>query len=192
MKHVLPLHRPVIWNRRALYSTPWFTVQRKDVRFPPPARLEHYYVIRPSDNVNIMAMTRDHRVLLVRQFRPAVEDFTLEFPSGHRDAHESPLAAAKRELYEETGHRTSKLDFLGKMLPDTGRLTNTVWCYLATRLTASPTSRWQPETGIQVIALPARELLNYVSHGKMRHSYDLAALAMAISKKGWGLLHGKP
>lgn len=183
--------QPIVGKSRLLYATPWFKVLSRSVRFFPQSQRETYYVVCPSDHVNVLGMTREGHVLLVRQFRPAVQAFTLEFPSGHIDAGEKPREAAKRELFEETGRRASTLQFMGKVMPDTGRMTNTLWCYLATGVTPQAPSGWSPERGMDVLAVPGRHLLNYMAQGKIRHAHDMAALALALSKVGGKLFHEK-
>src|SRR5213079_2244404 len=70
------------------------------------------------------AVTPNGTFPLVRQFRPALEEFTLELPSGHVDLGESPEQAARKELREETGFVANELILLGSLSPDTGRLSN--------------------------------------------------------------------
>ena len=82
------------------------------VRFQPPDEdpARPFYVIEAPDWINVIPLTADRRVLMVRQFRFGIEDFTLEIPGGMCDEGERPIDAARRELREETGHDTDELD----------------------------------------------------------------------------------
>ena len=63
----------------------------------------------------VVALTPDERVVLVREFRPGIEEVLLELPGGGIDDGESPAAAAERELLEETGYR-GELEAAGSMV----------------------------------------------------------------------------
>src|SRR5215471_1542287 len=88
-----------ISNRSSVFRTPWFELIGK--RIGDTAAL--HYSISTQDYVGILAVTKDGMFPLVRQFRPAIEQITLELPSGHVDEGETPEQAAARELLEETG-----------------------------------------------------------------------------------------
>jgi ADP-ribose pyrophosphatase len=62
--------------------------------------------------VSVVPVTRDGRLLLIRQYRPALDRFVLEFPAGLVDRGEKPLEAAGRELVEETLHAADRLEVL--------------------------------------------------------------------------------
>ena len=81
--------------------------------------------------VVIVAVNPRGHLLLVRQFRPAVDAFTLELPAGHIEPGETPEAAARKELWEETGHEAETLELLTKVSPSTARFTNHLWCFFA-------------------------------------------------------------
>jgi ADP-ribose pyrophosphatase len=122
---------------------------------------------------------------LVRQFRPAVERVTLELPGGHVDEGETPEAAARRELAEECGLHASRLESLGVLLSDTGRIENRLWCFLARE--TMPVSDFTPETGVQTVLVPAASLAELLKRGDFDHSLSLAALLLAVARHGPGL-----
>src|SRR5437763_11391084 len=105
-------------DRRVVYSTPWFDLVAKSLA----GHDQPHYSIRTTDYVSVVAVTRQRRLLLVRQYRPAVEGMTLELPSGHVEPGETPEEAARKELLEETGHVADRFELLGEFSPDTGRL----------------------------------------------------------------------
>ena len=90
---------------KTVFSVPWFDVLERPVDGSP----EPHYVVRPPDDVTVLAATTDGSILLVRQYRPAVRAETLELPSGHIDGDEYPEEAARRELAEENGLRSKEL-----------------------------------------------------------------------------------
>ena len=76
----------------------------------------------------------DPRVLLIRQFRHAAEDFIWEIPAGRLDPGESPDACAARELEEETGRRADRLDRLTTIYTTPGFTDERIHLFLATGL----------------------------------------------------------
>ena len=137
----------------------------------------------PPDYVTILAFTASDEVLTVRQYRPTLEDYSLELPSGHVEPGENAAEAAIRELHEETGYRAGTVELLGVLAPDTGRLGNRLWCYLAPEVQLDGSGEWEREPGIEVLRHPKSKLLEFVDGGRFRHAYDLAVLALALTKK---------
>jgi ADP-ribose pyrophosphatase len=134
------------------------------------------------DFVSVLALTADHRVPLVRQFRPAVRRFTLEFPGGLRDGEEAPEACAIRELAEEVGLAVSSVQTLTTMIPESGRMGNRMWTYFAGG--AVPIPDWRPESGVEHTMVSVAELFAYALDGSFDHAPHLAMLGMAVIR-GW-------
>jgi 8-oxo-dGTP pyrophosphatase MutT (NUDIX family) len=133
-----------------------------------------------QDYVAVVAVTPQRQVLFVRQFRPVVQRHTLELPSGHVEQNESPEDAARRELLEETGYVARRLELLGTLVPDVGRLANRMWCYFAADVRPSDGAP-QREEGLSLIELPEREALHCASNGTIDHALNLAALFLALT-----------
>jgi ADP-ribose pyrophosphatase len=166
-----------ILDRRIVFSTPWFNLVAKllaGCELP-------FYAVQSNDYVSVLPVTASGNVVLVRQFRPAVEDYTLELPSGHVDNGESPEEAAGRELSEETGYSAGKLHFLGQLIPDSGRLGMRQWCYLATGLEIAPTARI-PEPGIDVVEFNISDLMTSIRESKFNHALHVAVVMLWMSR----------
>ena len=109
-------------DRRLLADrSPYAMVYEEDVRLPGGSIVENFVRVQLPPFVITFAVTIDHRVAMVRQFRQAVHDYTLELPAGHIDGNEDPLVAAKRELIEETGLEGTDWRYLGKFVMDANR-----------------------------------------------------------------------
>jgi ADP-ribose pyrophosphatase len=162
-------------DSRVVLDTKWFKVIAKAQPAGDP-----YYMLELQDYVSVVALTDDRQILFVRQFRPVVDRDTLELPSGHVEKHESPEDAARRELLEETGFEAPRLELLGTLAPDVGRLANRMWCYFAAD--ARPAAAvHEREAGVSVVAMPEREALQRAADGTMNHALNLAALFLAVS-----------
>lgn len=162
---------------RTVHRTPWFEVIAKDIRGRESEG--PYYALRMSDYVTVLAVTPDHRVVLVRQYRPAVERQTLELPSGHVEPGESPLECGLRELREETGYIPGRAQSLGRYLSDAGRHENGIW-YVLVRDAVKDASAPPAEEGVQCELVPLRELSGLMSEGKLDHALNLAVFAVAL------------
>lgn len=131
-------------ERRTVFATPWFQVQEAAGigRFPN-------YSINSPDFVCIIAVTEQKELLLVRQFRHAVAEMTLELPAGHVETDETPEQAARKELLEETGYTADTFELLANISPSPARFTNRIWCYFAG--TAKPASGAEIEAGLHCV-----------------------------------------
>ncbi len=176
-----------IVERRTVYSTPWCELVAKTT----VAGEEPFYSLKMLDYVCVLALTAAEEVLLVRQYRPAVEAFSLELPAGHVEAGEEPEAAARRELLEETGYTADAFEPLGCLLPDTGRLGNRQWGFFAAGAHPQP----QPperEEGIELKVCPLEEFRRLLTSADFNHALHLAVVLLALAKgklaplgRGW-------
>jgi ADP-ribose pyrophosphatase len=166
--------RDRIVERTVAYTTPWFRVTAKRVR----GESAPFYSLETHDYAAIVATTALDEFVLVRQFRPAVEQVTLELPSGHVDPGLSAEQAARQELREETGYDTESLRLLGVLNTDVGRMANRMWCFWA-RDVQPIGAGWRPEAGIQVEVCSRPALRRYIEDGTFNHALHLAALMLA-------------
>jgi len=158
------------------FATPWFQVLAKSFREDEAP----YYTLKLPDYASMVALTEEGRVLIVRQYRPAVDHYTLELPSGLVDAGESPAQSAGRELFEETGYQADQIEVIGSMEPDTGRLGNRIWACAAhgVRKVEGAT----PEAGIEVLTWTVDELIAATLEGRFDHALHVAIVWLARLK----------
>jgi ADP-ribose pyrophosphatase len=119
-------------------------------------------------------------VVLVRQYRIAVERYTVELPSGLIDPGECPEDTARRELLEETGYQAGAVELLGCMEPDTGRLENRIWACVAQGV--RPVDGAAPEDGIEVLTWSIEELIQATIEGRFNHALHVAVVWLASLK----------
>jgi ADP-ribose pyrophosphatase len=159
-----------------VYRTPWFELVAKTMQ---PG--EHpYYSIRIADYTVMIALTPEREILAVRQYRPALERLTLEFPAGLCEPGEDPAHNARRELIEETGYDPATLNNLGPITTDNGRIGNRMWVFLADDL--RPVPDWAPEPGVDVVRYSIPGLMHAAASLEFDHSLHLGALLTAAAQ----------
>ncbi|MGM9705468.1 MAG: NUDIX hydrolase [Prevotella sp.] len=115
-----------------LIRRPWLTARRDTVRLPDGRVNDEYYVLEYPDWVNVIAITRDGRFVLVRQYRHGAGRTSFELCAGVCEEGESPEESARRELLEETGFAGGEWRQLMSLSANASTHTNTTWCFLAT------------------------------------------------------------
>ena len=169
---------PRVVEEQTVLSTKWFDLIARTIE--PSNSSEPYYSLRVNDYVSIVAVTGDREIVLVRQYRPAVGKVTLELPSGMVEPNEPPEQTARRELLEETGWRANDIELLGALDPDTGRLSNRLWCFLATDVEWNDAAAANRE--LETITCSLGELSAHIEDGRLDHALHLAALHLAVVK----------
>jgi ADP-ribose pyrophosphatase len=167
-----------ISTREVVFTTPWFNLVSKHLAENTAA--EPYYALESADYVSILALTaQTGEVVMVRQYRPAVEQLTLELPAGHVEAGQTPEEAARQELLEETGYQADRMELLGCLRPDTGRLANRMWCFFAGEV-QPVTAPHTPEEGLEMVLLRPEQLFKDMIEGQFDIALQMAVLLLAV------------
>ncbi|MBK3665389.1 NUDIX hydrolase [Bradyrhizobium diazoefficiens] len=160
--------------------SPWLEVIARDVSFSSESAVETYYSIAQPDYVAVLAVTPDSRILLVRQYRPAIERFSLELPAGMVDPNEDALDTAKRELLEETGYPTMSIEPIGQCATCSSRISNATHSFFVR--TGDRVAGFIEEPRVQVSSVLPSELRRLVLSGEFGEQTHLGVLAQASAK----------
>ena len=155
-----------------------FTIRRDRIVSPRTEEELDFYVLDGADWVNVIPVTEEGNLVLVRQYRHGTEATTVEIPGGAMDpGDESPLAAARRELLEETGHAAAEWSDLGWVHPNPAIQSNRCWTFLArgSRRVAAP--RLDPGEDIEIFEAAPDEVKAMLKDGRITHSLVVAAFA---------------
>jgi ADP-ribose pyrophosphatase len=166
-----------IATRKTSVISPWLTLVERSVLDSQGGQLGSFHGLHLADYVSVIAVARDGRIPLVRQFRPAVERWTLEFPGGLLEEGEEPVRCALRELSEEVGLTATNAASLGVFLPDSGRLGNRLWGFFVSQ--GDAVKDWSPEPDVEVVWVTGETLETYVRDGCFDHAPHLALFAVA-------------
>lgn len=168
---------------RETYRNPWLVVTEYQV-VRPDGQDGIYGVVDPGDNAAILALDGAERVTLVGEFWYPLQVYGWKIPSGLVERREEPLAAARRELAEETGLEADEWTPLGAYHLSPGISTQTSYAYLARGLREVPA---RPE-GTERLAL-RRVSLAEARAMCLRNEIRDAPSVMALWR-AWELLHG--
>lgn len=160
-----------VLSSRVSYEGPLFRVLTDRLREPTGKEVTRD-IIRHNGSVVILALEKskskkDPLVLIERQFRHAAQQYLYEVPAGTIDAGEDPLAAAQRELLEETGYQAKKWTQLLKYFASPGFLGEWMQIFLAEGLTPGPAAPEEDES-LELQFVPLSELLRLIGAGKIR------------------------
>lgn len=133
-------------------------------------------VLKSTDWVNVVALTTDHRLIVVRQYRFGTEEITTEVPGGMIDPGEGHEESARRELLEETGYVSDSWTYLGNVDPNPAVQTNQMHHWLARDCRLEAEQELDAGEDIEVATLSEDELRAAVSSGEIRHALVLTAL----------------
>ena len=156
----------------SLYKGVLLDVQRDWVRAPDGHEQSFEYTLHPGAAA-IVPMLDDGRLVMERQWRYAMNRSFLEFPAGKLNAHEQPLAAAQRELAEETGYRARDWAVLGEVHPVIAYSTETIHLFMAKGLVAGPSAREQGEC-MELVMISPDDFFKAIYQGQVTDSKTLA------------------
>lgn len=174
------MKQPRVVNRNETRVSPWVRLVAKEVVTAAEPEPQVYHCIAQADYVTIVARLADGRLPIVRQFRAAVEHETWELPAGLLEADEDAVAAAARELLEETGARAVRSTHLGTQYPDTGRLENRM--HVIAIEAEDPAASFTPEPGMSVSLVTPTKLRDMILADEFKHHLHIGALAFAELK----------
>lgn len=172
-----------ITDSREVYRNPWIAV-REDLVTHDNGADGLFGIISVRDGASVVAVDAQERVFLIREFKYAARDHTLEVISGGLDDDESPLTAAQRELEEEAGLIAGDWRALGATRPLTSVLRCTMHLYLARDLRPGSIHR-DPFEELEVIRMPLDEAVAAVDDGRIVHEASALALLQA-----WRVIRG--
>jgi ADP-ribose pyrophosphatase len=149
---------------------------RVDRTVSPRTNKEHdFYILESRDWVNIIPLTRNKEVILIRQYRHGIREITLEIPGGIIENGDSPEDSARRELLEETGYRDSEMIPLGSVHTNPAFLNNRCYTFLALGVTRVGPQDQDENEDIEVVVSPLGKIPELIRNGEITHSLILAA-----------------
>jgi ADP-ribose pyrophosphatase len=171
------MNTPKIMLDNIVLRSPWLDILERHVDFGRGS-VEIYHFVNQSDYITVVPVDRSGSTVVVKQYRPAVQRHTLEFPGGTLEVGESAEASALREFFEETGLRASVLHNLGSFAADTGRHCNRIHNFVAEIDSSQPSLR--PEADMEARWVTFSDLFTMIREGHFSAQLHVAALMLAL------------
>ncbi len=168
-----------------VYRDRWLRARADKCELPDGRIMEPYYVIEVPDWTNMVIITKEKRIVLVRQYRHALGTTTLELPGGILEQGESPKESAIREMHEETGYVSDEVEFLMKISPNPALNNNTAYFFLAINAEKLTDTKFDPFEDIVIETFSKDELKQLLEEGKLQHGVQQGAIYQAMIKLKW-------
>lgn len=180
--------KPRRWKKlssRDVLRDRWVRLRADRCEIAPGKIIEPYYVMEEPEWVHVVPFDATHRVLLVRQYRHPIQEFSWEFPGGGADAGEALLATAKRELREETGAVGKRWQHLGGYSSNPARQTNRVHGFIAENVRITSAAKLDDTEAIESRFFSVDEVLALVRSGAFTNVMHLSLFYRALDVRGW-------
>ncbi len=154
-----------------------FRLRHDLYRFEPSGQERDFIVIDTVSWVNVVPVTKEGNVVLIRQFRHGIRDVTMEIPGGMMDEGEKPEAAAERELREETGYIAERIRLLARVLPNPAVQNTYLYLDVAERCRNTGETQFDAFECIDVLERPLAAIPAMIRDGEIAHSMVITAFA---------------
>lgn len=152
-----------------------FNLRTDRARSPRTGKAHDFFILESPTWVNVIPLTQEKEVVLVRQYRHGIREVTLEIPGGLVENNDSPEEAAGRELYEETGYMPQEMTILGSVHPNPAIHDNRCVTYLARDVYLAGEQEQDDKEDIEVLLRPLSEIPLLIRRGDIGHALVLAA-----------------
>lgn len=163
-----------------VFNSGLVTIDKEKCEMPDGRIMPSYYILRFPHWVNIVPITDDGKVILIKQYRHATGQIHWEVPGGAVHRGEDPALAALRELEEETGYTSQNLIKVVENYPNPALQDNLVYTYLAKSCTYKGAQALDPFEEIEVVPMSIAEMKKLLAEGLFNHNIVVASLYQSL------------
>jgi ADP-ribose pyrophosphatase len=156
-------------------------IEQRRVRLPNGIERDKV-IVHPSNAVAVLPIDGD-RCKLIRQYRYAIDDYILEAPAGALEKDEDPLAAAGRELIEETGFAAGSVESRGFIITTPGYTDEKIFLYEARGLTPSQEYGRDDDEVIEVMDVAVNDLAGMIHDGTITDAKTICLICRCLDGK---------
>jgi ADP-ribose pyrophosphatase len=174
-----------ILSSEYIFKDIWFTVRKDKCETPNGKIIDPYYVYEFPTWVTALPVTQENKVVMVKQYRHAIEDVCLEIPGGCVDDTDKNFQdAIARELLEETGYSFKQFDYLGKISPNPSTNNNWMHMFLAKGGVKTHDQKLDHNEEIDVELFSIDELKDLLKENKIVQSMHVTCILYGLQKLG--------
>ena len=160
-----------------------FKVSIEKRQHPKSKAIGDFVLLDSADWVNIVPITKENELIVIRQFRHGTSTITTEIPGGLVEIGEDIRLAAERECIEETGYSsTNESEYLGYTYPNPAFLNNKCHTFLWKDCELTHSQQLDTFEDIEVVKIPIESLENYITSSEINHSIIMSALLLYLTK----------
>jgi 8-oxo-dGTP pyrophosphatase MutT (NUDIX family) len=173
-----------VLKSQELFKAGLFRVRVDECQLPDGRVMPRYYTFEFPDWVNVVAVTPEKQLVLLRQYRHSAGDSFLEIPGGstHPKHDAIVLDAGKRELLEETGYQSAEWIECGAHFPNPAMQNNRLHTFLALNCERVAEPSLDPFEDLTVELVPVRRLISMLEDGEFSHSLIAASVVLAVKQ----------
>ncbi len=173
----------IIRSSKQIIESPWMNIRADVCETADGLVIDPFYVMESSDWVHIVPFDNEGRLLVTRQYRHGNRDIQWEIPCGCVDGDESPLAAAKRELKEETGCVADSYRELPTVFANPARQDNRIHAFVASGVAIQGKQQLDTTEEIQFEFMEVATAMDHIRGGRFQNALLVASLMMALSEQ---------
>lgn len=170
-----------VLDAETLFSAPpWLELACEKVRLPSGKIIDDFYRLVLPEFVSILTIAASGQFVMVRGYKHGMKKTNLSPPAGMIDPGEEPLAAAKRELLEETGYSTDNWRSLGSFVVDGNRQCGTMHLFLATNAKRTQAAQYDEAEELQLELMSRDEIIAAIQSGEIGNLAGASSVAIGL------------
>ncbi|TSJ39502.1 NUDIX hydrolase [Mucilaginibacter corticis] len=158
-----------VLNEQNVSPSPWFPLLKHTVKLANGSIIDDYYYSPLGDVAQVLAVTKNNEVVLVKQYKHALGEILIELPGGMQQKNKTIIESALNELEEETGIRATadQLISLGKIANNPTKLNQVTYGFILFDAEFNSAQKLDATEDIQVLTKPAPEVLKMALNGEI-------------------------
>jgi 8-oxo-dGTP pyrophosphatase MutT (NUDIX family) len=167
-----------------LHKEPWLTIRKDRCELPNGKDVPAFFINEYPDWVNVLAVTKEGQVLMVRQYRHGIGEVGVELPGGVAEKGETPEEAGRRELVEETGYEFEEFIALGKVSANPSTTNNFTHMFLARGGTKTAVQKLDETEDLEVELYSMEDFKALLRDNKIMQSLHVTCALYALNRLG--------